>query len=115
VADVQLDDLGNGGDRLHVVIVQPVARVHLESEIVREQGARAQQFPFGLGLGAAPIPLLLALIVIFALGILLSMSLFGVALAHVLSASALSHVADGAGLLVGAASVALGVAWIVAA
>ena len=77
--------------------------------------ALAMLTPFGAGLGAAPVPLLLGLIVIFAVGILLSMSLFGVALAHVLSARALGRVADGAGLLVGAASMALGVAWIVAA
>ena len=69
--------------------------------------------PFGAGLGTAPLLLLVALIGIFALGILLSMSLFGVALAHVLSTRALARVADGAGVLVSAASIALGVAWIV--
>ena len=32
MADIQLDDLANGGDRLHVVIVQTVAGVHGESK-----------------------------------------------------------------------------------
>ena len=71
--------------------------------------------PFGVSLGGAPLPLLLALILVFAVGILLSMSLFGVALARVLSTRALERVGQGAGALVGLSSVALGLAWVVTA
>ena len=71
--------------------------------------------PLGTSLGTAPLPLLLALILVFAAGILLSMSLFGVALARVLSTSALVRVGQGAGALVGLSSVALGLAWVVTA
>ena len=71
--------------------------------------------PFGAGLATAPLPLLLTLVLVFALGILLSMSLFGVALARVLSTRAIERVGLGAGTLVGVSSVVLGVAWIVTA
>jgi len=71
--------------------------------------------PFGQRLGDAPLPLLLALITVFAVGILISMSLFGVALARVLSTHTLARVGQGAATLVGLSSVALGIAWIVTA
>ncbi len=74
--------------------------------------ALAMLTPFGAGLGAAPLPVLLSLIVVFAAGILLSMSLFGVALARLLSTTALERVGQGAGALVGLSSVALGLAWV---
>ncbi|HMC78386.1 MAG TPA: hypothetical protein VKH34_14660, partial [Vicinamibacterales bacterium] len=77
--------------------------------------ALAMLTPFGAGLGSAPLPVLLALIAIFAAGILVSMSLFGVALAGVLSTRALAHVGRGAGALVGLSSVVLGVAWVLTA
>jgi len=77
--------------------------------------ALAMLTPFGAGLGAAPVPLLMALIAVFAVGILLSMSLFGVALARILSARALERVGQGAGLLVGVSSIVLGIAWMVTA
>jgi hypothetical protein len=77
--------------------------------------ALAMLTPFGAHLGATPLPLLLSLIVVFAAGILISMSLFGVALARVLSTQALSRIGTGASLLVGASSVILGVAWIITA
>jgi len=77
--------------------------------------ALAMLTPFGADLGSAPLPVLLALIVTFAAGILLSMSLFGVALAGVLSTRALARVGQGAGALVGLSSVVLGVAWVVTA
>ena len=57
----------------------------------------------------------LSLIAVFAAGILMSMSLFGVALAGVLSTRALGRVGHGAGALVGVSSVVLGVAWLVTA
>jgi nickel/cobalt transporter (NicO) family protein len=77
--------------------------------------ALAMLTPFGAGLGAAPLPVLLALIGVFAVGILVSMSLFGVALAGVLSTRALARVGQGASALVGTSSVLLGVAWVVTA
>lgn len=70
--------------------------------------------PFGR-VGAQPLPLLLALIAVFAAGILMSMSLFGVALAGVLSTRALHRVGHGAGALVGLSSVVLGIAWVATA
>ena len=77
--------------------------------------ALAMLTPFGAELGAAPVPVLLALISLFAVGILISMSLFGVALAGVLSTNALQRMGQGAGALVGLSSVILGVAWVVTA
>ena len=77
--------------------------------------ALAMLTPFGARLGSAPLPLLLALITVFAVGILMSMSLFGVALARVLSTRALGRIGSGASFLVGASSVVLGVAWILTA
>jgi hypothetical protein len=71
--------------------------------------------PFGQHVGSEPLPLLLGLIGIFALGILASMSLFGVALAGVLSTRALQRVGHGAGALVGVSSVLLGIAWVATA
>ena len=58
---------------------------------------------------------LLALIAVFSAGILVSMSLFGVALAGILSTRALQRVGQGAGALVGLSSIVLGVAWLATA
>lgn len=77
--------------------------------------ALAMLTPFGAGLSAAPLPLLIVLIAVFAVGILLSMSLFGVAFARILSARALERVGQAAGILVGVSSIVLGTAWIVTA
>jgi len=77
--------------------------------------ALAMLTPFGASLGAAPLPLLIVLIGVFAIGILLSMSLFGVALARLLSAHALERIGQAAGMLVGVSSIVLGTAWIVTA
>ena len=77
--------------------------------------ALAMLTPFGTHLGTAPLPLLLALIVVFAIGILVSMVLFGVVLARVLSMRTLERVGHGAGALIGASSVLLGVAWVITA
>ena len=71
--------------------------------------------PFGQNVGVQPLPLLLALIGVFAIGILISMSLFGVALAGVLSTRALQRVGHGAGALVGVSSILLGIAWVATA
>jgi len=69
--------------------------------------------PFGNRLGAAPFPLLLVLIAVFAAGILLSMSLFGVAFANFMTARVVARLGRGAGALMAVASIALGVYWIV--
>jgi hypothetical protein len=66
--------------------------------------------PFGLT--AAPLPILIGLIVVFAVGILLSMSLFGVAFASFMSARVVSRLGRGAGGAMAICSVALGVFWI---
>ena len=58
---------------------------------------------------------LLALIGVFAGGILISMSLFGVALAGVLSTRVLQRVGHGAGARVGVSSILLGIAWVASA
>jgi hypothetical protein len=71
--------------------------------------------PFGDSVGAAPLSMLLVLIVVFAIGILISMSLFGVAFARVMSAAVAARLGQGAALLMSAASIALGVFWIVQA
>jgi nickel/cobalt exporter len=71
--------------------------------------------PFGHSAGSQPLPMLLALIGIFAVGILASMSLFGVLLAGVLSTRTLQRVGHGAGALVGVSSILLGIAWVATA
>jgi hypothetical protein len=71
--------------------------------------------PFGQNVGTEPLPVLLGLIGVFAAGILASMSLFGVALASVLSTRALQRVGHGAGALVGLSSILLGIAWVATA
>jgi nickel/cobalt exporter len=77
--------------------------------------ALAMLTPFGADLGTAPLPLLVTLIAVFACGILVSMSLFGVVLARLLSLRALERIGHGAGALVGVSSVVLGVAWVLTA
>jgi hypothetical protein len=71
--------------------------------------------PFGDRLGQAPLVTLLALIVVFGVGILLSMSLFGVAFARVMSAAAAARLGQAAGLFMALTSIGLGVFWIVTA
>jgi nickel/cobalt exporter len=63
-------------------------------------------------LQTAPLPLLLSLIGIFAVGILLSMSLFGIAFARLMSAAALARLGRAAAVVMAAGSIALGVFWI---
>ena len=71
--------------------------------------------PFGSGVEAASLWTLLALIAVFAVGILLSMSLFGVAFARLMSARAMQRLGRVAGVVMASASIALGVFWIAAA
>jgi len=67
--------------------------------------------PFGAEAGSFGLPVLLALIALFGVGILLSMSLFGVVLARVLSLAAIDRLGRTAGALVAIASVLLGAYW----
>jgi nickel/cobalt transporter (NicO) family protein len=68
--------------------------------------------PFGDRLGAAPLSMLLILIGVFAAGILLSMSLFGVAFAGLISARIVARLGRAAGGLMAVSSIALGMYWI---
>ena len=68
--------------------------------------------PFGDRLGAAPLPMLLVLITVFAAGILLSMSLFGVAFAGLMTARVVARLGRMAGALMALSSIALGVFWV---
>lgn len=68
--------------------------------------------PFGESIGGATLPVLLGLIAVFALGILLSMSLFGVAFAGLMSARIVARLGRIAGGSMAIASVALGFFWI---
>jgi hypothetical protein len=68
--------------------------------------------PFGDQIGTAPLGTLLVLIGVFAVGILLSMSLFGVAFAGIMSARVVARLGRGAAGLMAVASIALGVYWI---
>lgn len=70
--------------------------------------------PFGGSVDALALPALLALVALFGLGILLSMSLFGVVFARVLSLPAIERLGHGAGVVVAMASIGLGLYWIAA-
>ncbi|MFL6281415.1 MAG: hypothetical protein ACJ731_14965 [Vicinamibacterales bacterium] len=68
--------------------------------------------PFGDRVSAAPLPMLLILIGVFAAGILLSMSLFGVAFAGLMTARVVSRLGRAAGALMAFSSMSLGLYWI---
>jgi hypothetical protein len=71
--------------------------------------------PFGDRVEDASLPLLLTLVSVFAVGILLSMSLFGVAFAGLISSRAFVRMGNASALVMAAASMALGGYWIAAA
>jgi hypothetical protein len=71
--------------------------------------------PFSGRIGDAPLVMVLGLIAVFAIGILLSMSLFGVAFAGLMSARIMARVGRAAGGALALSSIALGVFWIVKA
>lgn len=71
--------------------------------------------PFGDSLDAAPLSTLLLLIAVFGVGILLSMSLFGIAFARFMSAAAAVRLGRAAAFVMAVASIGLGVLWIVQA
>ena len=68
--------------------------------------------PFGGHAIARPLPVLLGLIAVFAAGILVSMSLFGVALARLMTARIVTRLGHAAAGVMGVSSIALGVFWI---
>jgi hypothetical protein len=70
--------------------------------------------PFGAAVHALTLPLVLLLIALFGLGILLSMSLFGVVLARALSIGAVEAFGRLAAALVAVSSMLLGVYWMTA-
>jgi nickel/cobalt exporter len=71
--------------------------------------------PFGGRSESIPLPALLGLIAVFAVGILISMTLFGVAFARLLSAHALAALGRAAGVVMAVASIGLGAFWILSA
>jgi nickel/cobalt exporter len=71
--------------------------------------------PFGDRADAAPLWTLLVLITMFALGILLSMVLFGLAFARAMSAAVAARLGRAAAMLMACASIALGVFWVLQA
>jgi nickel/cobalt transporter (NicO) family protein len=71
--------------------------------------------PFGNGLASSPLSTLLLLIAVFGVGILLSMSLFGVAFARLMSAAVAVRLGKSAALVMATASILLGAFWIVSA
>ena len=64
---------------------------------------------------ALPLVVVLGLVAVFAVGILISMSLFGVALARLMSTRALQRISSVAAAAMAVASIALGVFWITTA
>jgi hypothetical protein len=67
--------------------------------------------PFGASAGALTLPVLLLLNILFGVGILMAMSLFGVLLARVLSLAAVEMLARTATTVVAIASMLLGIYW----
>jgi hypothetical protein len=68
--------------------------------------------PFGDQVGAASLSTLLVLVATFGVGILLSMSLFGVAFARFMSAAVAVRLGQAAAAIMAVASIALGMFWI---
>ena len=98
----------------------PTAHSHLPTIIgaafaVSSLRALTMLAPFGDRVGGASLPLLLTLIAVFALGILLSMALFGVAFARVMSTRVMLRLGRTSAAAMACASIALGGYWIYAA
>jgi hypothetical protein len=68
--------------------------------------------PFGDRIGPASLSTVVALIAVFGVGILLSMSLFGVAFARLLSAAVTARLGQAAAVLMAITSIALGAFWV---
>lgn len=67
--------------------------------------------PFGASAATLAVPAISALVVLFGVGILASMSLFGVVFARMLSIHAVRTLSQTATLVVAAASIVLGAYW----
>ena len=116
----------DGRSRWHVHLGGPIAhprQTHAHSLLPTAMGAafavsslRALMLlePFGAQARTLALPIVLLLVTLFGLGILLSMSLFGVVFARALSMRAVSLLGRAAAGLVAAASVLLGVYWMLA-
>jgi nickel/cobalt transporter (NicO) family protein len=99
---------------------QPAAHSHLPTILgaafaISSLRALTLLAPFGDGLAASPLPTLLMLIGVFGVGILMSMSLFGVAFARLMSAAIAARLGQAAAALMAIASIALGLFWIASA
>lgn len=99
---------------------QPSAHSHLPTIIgaafaISSLRALTMLEGFSARAETAPLPLVLGLVAVFAVGILISMSLFGVAFARFMSARALQRVSWIAAGTMAIASIALGVFWSVTA
>ncbi len=115
-----------GGSRFHLHVGRrdhhplPSAHSHLPTIVgaaFAVSGLRALTMlaPFGSRAETASLPTLLVLITVFAIGILMSMSLFGVAFARLMSATAMQGLGRAAGAITAMASIALGVLWVAGA
>jgi hypothetical protein len=116
----------DGRRRLHLHVGSPDAHpagAHVHSLLPTVMGAifavsslRALMLlqPFGPEAQALTLPLALLLVALFGLGILLSMSLFGVLLARVLSLGTVEAFGRAAAGMVAVASMLLGVYWMLA-
>ena len=98
----------------------PAAHTHLPTIVgaafaVSSLRALTILAPFGTGVASAPLQMLIALILVFAVGILLSMSLFGVAFARAMSAAVAARLGQAAAFLMAVTSIALGLYWVVSA
>ena len=71
--------------------------------------------PFGDRVGGAPLATLLLLVAVFGVGILASLSLFGVAFARFMSAAVAARLGQAAAGLMAIGSIGLGVFWIIQA
>ena len=69
--------------------------------------------PFGDRITAAPFWTIATLIAVFGVGILLSMSLFGVAFARIMTAAVTARIGQAAAIVMALSSMALGLFWIV--
>jgi len=98
----------------------PAAHSHLPTILgaafaVSSLRALTMLAPFGDSLSGSPLPMLLTLIGVFAVGLLLSMSLFGVAFARLLSAAVAARLGRTAAAIMAVASIGLGVFWMASA
>jgi hypothetical protein len=112
----------DGQSRWHLHLSNPSSHAvtHAHSVVPTAMGAvfavsslRALMLlqPFGADARALALPVVLLLVALFGLGILLSMSLFGVLLARLLSIRAVSVLGNAAAGVVATASIVLGAYW----